>query len=294
MMSISVIIPTYNSAKTIERALQSVFNQSRPADEIIVIDDGSSDCTLDILSKYKQKIIIVSQVNSGAAAARNRAVERSTSDLIAFLDSDDMWHPQKLEIQAAVFENDKTVGISSTGGYSIVEHEGRGEKNISIVDETDIVIREPQFRKVFLAPFLGTPTVMLKRAVFISKAGFDESLTTAEDVDLWLRVCFTEKYVFIKNRLCWIFIQKESLSSRATYSPFFAHLDVIDSFCQNNKSFVQENQNLIKVSKSLIHTCIGSSLICKNEKVAARQQLLTAIKLSSSFRSIYLFIKTFL
>jgi glycosyltransferase involved in cell wall biosynthesis len=294
MMSISVIVPTYNSSKTIERALQSVFNQSRPADEIIVIDDGSSDCTIDILNKYKEKIVVVAQTNSGAAAARNRAVERSSGDLIAFLDSDDMWHPQKLEIQAAVFENDASVGISSTGFYTIAEHEIVREENASPVDKTDIAIRAPQFNKIFLSPFLATPTVMLKRDIFLSKNGFDESLTTAEDVDLWLRFCFTEKYILIKNQLCWVFAQANSLTSRATYSPFLAHLDVINSFCQNNKSFALENQNLINTSKSLIYTCIGSSLICKHEKFAARQQLLTAIKLKPTFRSIYLFIKTFI
>jgi glycosyltransferase involved in cell wall biosynthesis len=293
MMSISVIVPTYNSSKTIERALQSVFNQSRPADEIIVIDDGSSDDTVDILNKYREKIVIISQTNSGAAAARNRAVERSSGDLIAFLDSDDMWHPQKLEIQAAVFENDASVGISSTWFYSVPKDALGREENISTINKTGLAIREAQFNKVFLKPFLATPTVMLKRATFISKNGFDESLTTAEDVDLWLRFCFTEKYMLIENRLCWVFVQANSLSSRATYSPFFAHLDVINNFCQNNKSFALENQNLINAAKSLIHTCIGSSLLCRQEKLTARQQLLTAIKFKLTLRSIYLFIKTF-
>lgn len=102
---ISVIIPCYNSSKTIERAIESVINQTLLPKEIIVVDDCSNDNTLELLNNFKKKnlkfnIVILSlEKNVGAASARNRAWDIAKYDFIAFLDSDDSWHNKKLEIQ---------------------------------------------------------------------------------------------------------------------------------------------------------------------------------------------------
>lgn len=293
-LKVSVIIPAYNSEKTIVRALQSVFDQTRPPYEIIVIDDGSSDRTLEILNEYKEKISVFCQKNSGAAAARNEGVNKATGDLIAFLDSDDIWHAQKLEIQASFFEVDPDLDISSTGFNSL--HESNYSEHLvsQKLTTADIRTKSLGFNKIFIHPFLATPTVIIKKTVFLTLGGFNESLITAEDVDLWLRSCFGHKYIYIENKLTWVVTQDNSLTARATQSPFLMHLSVIDDFCARNSAFAHNNKNTINTAKSLIYTCIGSSLLCQNKKIAARIELITAIKLKISPRNIYLFMKTFL
>jgi glycosyltransferase involved in cell wall biosynthesis len=103
-MKISVVIPAYNCARTIRMALDSVLVQTRRADEILVLDDGSTDETSSILNSYRSRIIVITQKNSGPGAARNRLCQQAQGDLVAFLDSDDLWHPEYLKNQAQLFE----------------------------------------------------------------------------------------------------------------------------------------------------------------------------------------------
>lgn len=103
-MKISVVIPTYNSAKFITGTIDSVLRQTLPPDEFLVLDDGSKDDTVSILEAYQPKIKVFKQANRGVAAARNELCRLSSGDLIAFLDHDDLWHPRYLETQARAFE----------------------------------------------------------------------------------------------------------------------------------------------------------------------------------------------
>jgi glycosyltransferase involved in cell wall biosynthesis len=103
-MKISVVIPTYNSASTIRQTLESVLRQTTPPDEILVLDDGSSDDTVSILHAFEPRITLMQQENGGVANARNKLCKCASGDLIAFLDHDDLWHPRYLEVQVGVFE----------------------------------------------------------------------------------------------------------------------------------------------------------------------------------------------
>ena len=103
-MRISVVIPCYNCAGTIGRTLESIFRQSRPPDELVTVDDGSTDDTLKILKQFSGRITVESRPNSGVSATRNRGVELAGCEWIAFCDSDDLWHPAKLEIMARAAE----------------------------------------------------------------------------------------------------------------------------------------------------------------------------------------------
>ena len=104
-MKVSVVIPTYNSVATIQATLDSVLQQKVPPDEILVLDDGSTDNTVSLLDSYKPKITVFQQKNSGVAAARNTLCERARGDLFAFLDHDDIWHSSYLEVQRRHFED---------------------------------------------------------------------------------------------------------------------------------------------------------------------------------------------
>ena len=100
-MRVSVAIPTYNSERTIQATIESVLRQTRPADEVLIVDDGSTDRTLSLLDSYKDRLKIFREEHRGVASARNMLVDRSRGDFIAFLDSDDIWHPRYLEVQSA-------------------------------------------------------------------------------------------------------------------------------------------------------------------------------------------------
>lgn len=102
--AISVIIPAHNRAHTLIQALESVRAQTLPADEVIVVDDGSTDGTADAVRAFSGTVTCISQANQGAAGARNRGIGAARSPWLAFLDSDDLWMPDKLELQAACLE----------------------------------------------------------------------------------------------------------------------------------------------------------------------------------------------
>src|SRR5262245_6496134 len=102
-MKVSVAIPTYNSARFIQTTLKSVLSQSVAPNEILVVDDGSTDETVAILSSYGSSIRVIRQSNQGVAAARNALARHVNGDLVAFLDHDDLWHPRYLETQCSSF-----------------------------------------------------------------------------------------------------------------------------------------------------------------------------------------------
>jgi glycosyltransferase involved in cell wall biosynthesis len=108
---ISVVIPTYNSAAYLPAAIDSAFNQTLPPFEIVVIDDGSIDNTVEVLKPYEVRIRYIFQENKGPAAARNRGIAEANGDLIAFLDSDDVWLPEKLELQVPVLTENPKIGL---------------------------------------------------------------------------------------------------------------------------------------------------------------------------------------
>jgi len=119
--TISVVIPAFNSGKTIRATVDSVLAQTRPADEILVLDDGSSDNTASILASYGSPLRLIRQENRGAASSRNRLCREARGDLIAFLDSDDLWHPAYLETQLRVLREFPQASASFLGHISFID-----------------------------------------------------------------------------------------------------------------------------------------------------------------------------
>lgn len=111
MNRISVIVPVYNGIRYLQAALNSVLGQTRPADEIIVVNDGSTDGTAELLNALEQdRLTVIHQDNRGAADARNRGIQASHGNLIAFLDADDLWEPEKLRIQETFMDEHPDIG----------------------------------------------------------------------------------------------------------------------------------------------------------------------------------------
>lgn len=179
---VSVILPTYNRSHLICEALDSVLRQTYRDREIIVVDDGSGDGTVARLEAYRDSITLVSQPRLGVAAARNRGVSWSTGDYLAFLDSDDLWHPEKLVTQVAFMETRSGVEVCQTEESWIRRGARVNPRHRHRKPSGDV------FRASLELCLISPSAVMMTRALFDRVGGFDESLPVCEDYDLWLRI----------------------------------------------------------------------------------------------------------
>ena len=182
--TVSVVIPTYNARSTIERALQSVANQSLNATEVIVIDDASTDDTITIVSEFSatSKIairILRSDQNAGPGSARNRGWDSSTGEFIAFLDADDVWHPQKLEIQVREMQKNGSFVMSCHERIVSTSH------IFPSFDETKVSTRELSLNDFIIKNRCSTPTVMVRKSI---NERYQNDKRHAEDYLLWMEI----------------------------------------------------------------------------------------------------------
>lgn len=193
--SVSVIIPAYNAASYIHRALESALQQTHPPLEILVIDDGSADDTAEVVSAYPPPVRLLRQPNSGPAAARNRGAKEARGAWLAFLDSDDTWMPRKLERQLAA-ANDSGVGIVANPTVTTEHLFADAQGNRPPSSEID-------FEALWRQNCLVTSSVLIRKAAFEKAGGFDTDLFCAEDYNLWLKIAHAGwKVLLLHERLC--------------------------------------------------------------------------------------------
>jgi glycosyltransferase involved in cell wall biosynthesis len=181
---VSVVIPVYNCDRYIVQAIESILNQTYSAYEIIVIDDGSQDQTRHVLQPYKNQIRYVYQENQGVSVARNHGIELSKGEFVAFLDADDMFLPDKLAVQLAVFEANPELGIVQSG-WRRVNQQGETLMDVEPWEQVPTLDLEAWLR---WKPFGTMGTLMFRRSDLQQVGGFEPGLTHAEDVDLVLRL----------------------------------------------------------------------------------------------------------
>jgi glycosyltransferase involved in cell wall biosynthesis len=184
MHQVSIIIPTYNSEEFISEALDSVKNQTFQDFEIIVVDDGSSDSTREIVKGHPTNPKLLEQKNSGPASARNRGIGLAHGKYVAFLDADDLWCSTKLEKQIARFESDNTLGMVFTENYLF---DSRGTF-LDSLDKAHLLMKGVVAQNILHHSGVSTPTVMVRKSVLDEVGGFEESLRHAEDDNLWIRI----------------------------------------------------------------------------------------------------------
>ncbi|MDL2122790.1 MAG: glycosyltransferase [Deltaproteobacteria bacterium] len=179
---VSVIIPTYNRGWTLKDAIDSVLAQDFTDFELIVVDDGSTDNTQDILSSYKKDIVVLRQDNKGVSSARNKGIVSASGQFIAFLDSDDLWLSQKLSTQVDFFNANPDALICQTEEKWIRNGIRVNPKKRHKKLSGDIF--NPSLYLCLVSP----SAVMIKRSLFEKTGMFDESFPACEDYDMWLRV----------------------------------------------------------------------------------------------------------
>ena len=181
---VSVIIPTYNRKEKAVLAVESVLAQDYSTCECIVVDDGSGDGTFQRLAdRFNGRIRLFRQENRGVSAARNKGIKEAKGDFIAFLDSDDLWHTNKLSVQMEYLENNPEMKICQTTETWF--RKGRRVNPPAMYRKIGGDIFEPSLKCCMVTP----SSVLLKKELLDEAGLFDEAMPVCEDYDLWLRVC---------------------------------------------------------------------------------------------------------
>lgn len=224
-MKISIVIPLYNKEKYIERTLKRVLDQTYQNFEIIIINDGSTDNSVENVNKIKsEKVKLYNQKNSGASNARNNGVKYAKGDFIAFLDADDEWDKSYLERIVNLYKNNPD-GVLYASNYYIMEN-----NELSMLNYPKITEKEGELKNYFISGKIYTPiwtsAAVIKKDIFNQLGGFNEKCIICEDVDLWCKVALSGKIYYINEPLA-IYHRDNinMLSKNKTASCYYPFLD---------------------------------------------------------------------
>jgi len=201
---VSAIVATYNRAHIVARAIESILGQTYENIEVVVVDDGSTDDTLVMLARYGRRISVITQKNAGPSAARNRGIQAASGDIIAFLDSDDIWLPDKIRRQVALLQRvpksvpccvcDATLQFTSrpvTTSFENADLEPAEEEGLWLNPTETLINRFVLFNQ----------TAAIRREALGKVGSFDETLRYLEDADLALRLSLLGPFAFIRESL---------------------------------------------------------------------------------------------
>ncbi len=195
MPTISVIIPAYNGERTILETIRSVQEQTCSDFEIIVINDGSTDRTLELLNAVEDpRLKIFSYSNGGLPTARNRGISRATGEFIAFLDADDLWTPDKLELQLAALQQHPEAGVAYSWTYFMED------ESLSLKECEPVFFEGNVYANLLVGDFIynGSNTLIRRQAID-STGEFDPTLKSCEDWDYWLRLASRWHFVVVNK-----------------------------------------------------------------------------------------------
>lgn len=205
---ISVIIPTYNRASTIKKSINSVLQQTYTNLEVIIVDDGSTDKTEEIINEIKDpRVRLIIQKNQGACSARNTGIDAASGDYIAFQDSDDEWMPNKLDAQMQIFSKEVGADVVFCNALKNTLDEDGIEKLVLDERESGFIDRDMLQKK----SMVSTQT-MLMRAICLKDIRFDPEMPRLQDFDLVYRLSESYAFYFVNDPLVKIYVQKDSIS----------------------------------------------------------------------------------
>lgn len=194
---VSVIMPAYNTVRYINEAIDSVLSQDYPNKELIIIDDGSTDGTVEMIRNYGREVTLLQQKNQGSAVARNAGLDIAQGEYIAFLDSDDVWLPGKLSAQVEYMEQQPDIGmiygrwhVWKPDAYGQFTHPDSTTLTAGNEDQPYAIIEEGSgwlYNRLLFTSLLHTITVMARRELVARVGRFDPGLKRGQDYDYWLR-----------------------------------------------------------------------------------------------------------
>jgi glycosyltransferase involved in cell wall biosynthesis len=206
-LKVSALIPTYNRRAHTCRAIDSILAQTMPVDEIIVVDDGSTDGTGDeVRSRYGSRVTVFRQANAGVSAARNCGIRAARGEWLAFLDSDDVWLPEKLALQFAAIS---TLGASEFGAcFTDCVFDGNAEMRLSAFKAAGLespsrfgAFSDPAKYVLARHPVMFVQNLLVRRSLIEELGGFDEAMVVSEDTDILFRLALRTKVCFVAETL---------------------------------------------------------------------------------------------
>jgi glycosyltransferase involved in cell wall biosynthesis len=286
--SISVVIPTFNRAQTVAAAITSALDQRDPPDEIIVVDDGSSDGTRDVLAGFGERIIAIHQANAGVSGARNAGIRRATGTWVAFLDSDDVWYPERITILR------RDVGATDAGVHVANVDITSATYQRNMFEVTGFHFPNDNTRKYgsgleALIHYPFTSGVAVRREWIAMSGPFDVSLSIFEDFDFLTRMSFLGPWLVSPVALANIRRQgdaRESLSHLRVSDPVQAAAAMIRSFERllAHPSLSDRERNIIRRRLSHYRFEMAHGLARAGQTPAARQSLLRSAREHPSFK----------
>ncbi len=183
-MDVTVVIPAFNSSLYIAQTLESVLNQTVKPFEVLAVDDGSTDDTAEIAERFGHSVRVIRTANMKQAASRNFGVQAAVGDWIAFVDADDLWEPNKLELQIAELSRHPDADVCYTSRRVLIQDETGSRLQEVIPAAPPETIRQALFENTNFLP----SSVLIRRSTFLGIGGFDPHFVFVQDWDLWLRL----------------------------------------------------------------------------------------------------------
>ena len=272
---IAVVIPCYNAAPYLARALDSVFAQTYRAFRVYVIDDGSTDGTAEVVRSYGDRIVSVSTPHAGQASARNRGIRLSNSPYVAFLDADDEWLPAKLERQIEILRRNPGAGMVYSDCFNNANDHSAGSHFARVGTPGSGRVFEPMVAQCDVF----TPTVVVRRKCLNRVGLFRETMPLGEDYNLWLRISARWDVAVVPEVLAIRHVTPGSLSQttsleRALSVPIAVFEDVMQTCPELSSS----QRRALRRAIAKGHYTYGSHLLEKGKRQESRQQMLQAMR----------------
>ncbi len=309
---VSVVIPVYNSEDTIVEALESVSVQTYSPIELVVVDDGSTDNTAEIIRDYDHsrlkdgqgknsiELRYICQQNEGPSKARNTGIEASRGQYIAFLDADDLWTHDKLEKQLQIFIRDPSVDIVfSDVKISRLRNNQIEEFTVFQKKELDrdffgheFIVVDP-FEKLMKLNFMPTPAVVARRACFDNGRLFNEKRRYVEDWELWLKMSLSFKFAYVNDVCVHVREMGDGLSSNEM-EMMISIIDIFESFIKEHKSSgLPLNRTVLSNSLKRQYKWTGYILMKNQQKKLARVYFRKSLAEGINVKTICYYLSTF-
>lgn len=287
---VSIIIPSYNRAKLLSAAVESLQRQTYQNIEIIIVDDCSTDDTAQVVAEIEDdRILYVKhEVNKGGGEARNTGMKYATGDYIGFLDSDDQWHKDKLERQMAVFKTKPEVGVVYTGMK---------------VYQGDYLVKEviPKYEGDLLTKLIEsnciytTSSILVKKKVLEEVGGFDSSLPSCQDWDLYIRLARVSRFGFVEDSLVLYHLHPGERISTNVKAVVDGHMQIYHDYKDLAKAQGKDvfQKFSIKIAKTIFR--VGMLSQDKETINLARRILVEGLaKTESGSKNLLLYVSTFM
>ncbi len=265
MITVSVVITTHNRANLLKEAIESVINQTYKCNEIIVVDDASTDNTQEVCRLYPVNYIYIPKTESkGGNYARNQGIIVSSSTYLAFMDDDDVWFPTKIEKQVALMQEGNYAVVHCGRIIHYKERNGYEHEKILIPTELD---RGNMSSRILYRLTITTSTLFVKRKTIIKVGMFDEQLRFWQEYELLMRLAQEGEFAYVAEPLCWYRVDRTD-TNRLT-NKFFAWIKSVEYIKQKHFSLFHKLTWKERLHEKLLYN-LDASIRCKNSGMIIR------------------------